>query len=107
MGNVLIFDFDGVIADSFGVLFRNFIDACKKNGFYKIDSREKFLRLFEKNFYESFMEFGVKRQDISKILGDLNLNLLKEKNKPILFPGVKGMLKNLSKKIRLLLSHQM
>ena len=33
MNNVLIFDYDGVLVDSFDIFMENFIKACKQQGF--------------------------------------------------------------------------
>src|SRR3989344_7773207 len=103
MGNVLVFDFDGVIADSLEILMKNFINACQKNNVNQIGSKEKFLKLFEKNFYGSLVDLGVNKEKIPKILGDLNTNLLNEQNKPKLFYGVENMLKRLSKNNKIII----
>lgn len=49
MNRVLIFDFDGVVADSLEVLFEVFTGVCVEMGFDRINSREAFLNLFERN----------------------------------------------------------
>ena len=97
MGNVLIFDFDGVIVDSLEICMRKSIETFKKHNFNKIDSKEKFLSLFEKNFYESFADSGIDKAKIPKVVEDLRISLSKEKNKLQLFYGIEDALKKLSK----------
>ena len=46
---VVIFDFDGVIADSFDVFFQAFSSVCSDMGFHRLNSEEAMLKLFEGN----------------------------------------------------------
>jgi phosphoglycolate phosphatase len=103
MKRVLIFDYDGTILDSLEVFIKNFINACKKNGFEKIDSKAKFLKLFEKNLYDGMIDFGVNKEKIPKILEDLKRDLSKDMIKLQLFGGVKEMLKELSKENKMII----
>jgi len=58
MAPVIMFDFDGVLADSFEIFFREFTAACTQLGFDKLNSREAFLRLFEGNLIQELVKSG-------------------------------------------------
>lgn len=55
---VIMFDFDGVIADSFEVFYEEFSAAVHKIGFDKISSRESLLTLMEGNLFQSLIKIG-------------------------------------------------
>ncbi len=46
---LILFDFDGVVVDSFDVHFSVFSEICAEMGFHKLNSPEAFLRLFDGN----------------------------------------------------------
>jgi phosphoglycolate phosphatase len=58
MKRVIMFDYDGVIADSFDAYFREFTAVCTEMGFHRINSKDKFLRLFEGNALRQVLWFG-------------------------------------------------
>jgi len=49
MNRVILFDFDGVVADSLEVFLEVFTGICGEMGFDRLNSREAFLNLFERN----------------------------------------------------------
>ena len=49
MNRVILFDFDGVVADSLEVFLGVFTGICGEMGFDRLNSREAFLDLFERN----------------------------------------------------------
>jgi phosphoglycolate phosphatase len=49
MGDIVLFDFDGVIADSLDIFFEVFTNVCAEMGYDRLNSKEAFLRLFEGN----------------------------------------------------------
>lgn len=65
---VLLFDFDGVIADTLDYFIDCFLAACAELGHYHIDSRQTFLDLFDTNFYEALEASGVPRSDFPPIM---------------------------------------
>lgn len=97
MSNVLIFDYDGVIIDSLDIFMENFIHACKKQGFNQIASKKEFLKLFEKNMYESMFEMGMTKEQILKIVYFMRDQLIKNQDKIKVFPSIHETLKDLSK----------
>jgi len=63
---IIMFDFDGVVADSLEVYFDEFTKACHELGFHRLNSREAFLRLFEGNvirqlFWAGFPMYRIRR----------------------------------------------
>ncbi len=55
---VIMFDFDGVIADSFEVFYHEFSAAIETIGFVKLSSRESLLKLMEGNMFASLVKLG-------------------------------------------------
>ena len=97
MKNVLIFDYDGVLVDSLELFMKHFIFACKKEGFHNVSSKKDFLKLFEKNMYESMYELGMSKKNILNIVYYMRDHLLKNQDKLDVFPGIKETLEYLSK----------
>jgi phosphoglycolate phosphatase len=55
---VILFDFDGVIADSFEAYFAVFTGVCAEMGYHRLNSKEAFLRLFEGNPVRRLLKAG-------------------------------------------------
>lgn len=55
---VIMFDFDGVIADSFEVFYAEFSAAVRALGFEKLNSPEAMLDLFDGNMFQSLVKIG-------------------------------------------------
>jgi len=55
---VLMFDFDGVIADSLEIYLEAFLEACGEIGAKHLQSREAFLSLMDGNFAVQLMRHG-------------------------------------------------
>lgn len=66
--NVLLFDFDGVIADTLDYFLDCFLAACAELGHHHIDSKQTFLDLFDSNFYEAMEVSGVPPTDFPPIM---------------------------------------
>ena len=66
---LLLFDFDGVIADSFHVFYPCFVEMCRDCG-YLVQSEAEFLRLFEDNVRESLLREGFPLDRIEKLAHD-------------------------------------
>lgn len=98
MKNVLIFDYDGVIVDSYQIFMTNFINACKKEGWSSIATREDFLKIFEKNMYESMYAMGMKKEEIYRIINRMRAALIQNQDKLKTFKGINDILKVISKK---------
>lgn len=55
---LIMFDFDGVIADSFEVFYEEFSGAAEMLGFQKLNSRESLLKLMEGNPIAGLVKMG-------------------------------------------------
>lgn len=95
--DVIIFDYDGVIIDSFDVFMKYFIKACKKEGFKNISTEKDFLELYEKNMYESMYSMGMTKENILNIVYYMRDKLIENQNKLNLFNGMKKVLEKISK----------
>ncbi len=93
---ILVFDFDGVISDSAETHVKIFNRLCHKYGLSPVKDVEEYGKLFGKNFYETAVELGLKREMIPELLKDFMENCWKETIH--LFPGAKEMLEYLSDK---------
>jgi len=103
MGSTLIFDYDGVIADSLDIFMDCFIKACNEAGFSDIASKQEFLLLFEGNMFEKMMNKGMSKQQILRIMHILKDELLRNQDKVHVFPGMKTTLHKLSMENTLLI----
>jgi len=99
--NLLIFDYDGVIVDSFEIFMENFILACQKEGVNEIANKEDFLKLFEGNMYESMIKKGMSRERILRIVYAMRDAMIKNQEKLKLFDGIAEAIKKLSTKNKL------
>jgi len=98
MKNAIIFDYDGVIIDSYEIFIDHFIEACKIQGFPQIAGEEEFLKLYEKNMYKSMFEMGMTKDQILKIVLYMKKQLIKNQYKIRLFPNIYETIKKLSQK---------
>jgi phosphoglycolate phosphatase len=58
MAHLIMFDFDGVVADSFEVFYAEFRAAVEELGFHKLQSRGDLLGLFEGNAFVQLVKLG-------------------------------------------------
>jgi phosphoglycolate phosphatase len=66
--DLVMFDYDGVIVDSFEVFATAFVDACRMAGIDAVTTPEQMLALFEDNFYVSLRAAGASDVQIEKVL---------------------------------------
>jgi phosphoglycolate phosphatase len=97
MQNILLFDYDGVLVDSLEIFMNHFIAACKNEHFSQIHDKKSFLKLFDKNLYESMLEIGMSLETIFRVVHQVRDGLLKDQDKLMLFPGISETVKQLSK----------
>ncbi len=97
MNNLLIFDYDGVIVDTFDVFYKYFIKACRKEGVEEIKTKNDFLKLYNENVYESMFKMGLSREKILKIVLKTKDGLLANQGEIKLFEDIKKVLGKLAK----------
>jgi phosphoglycolate phosphatase len=59
MKRLLLFDFDGVVADSLDAFAESFVEQCRDVGFDRIATRQDFLDLFDGNFLQRVLKAGL------------------------------------------------
>jgi len=72
---VLLFDFDGVIADSRDIYFEVFTRICTEKGFDKLNSREAFSRLMEGNVFRELLKAGFPIHRLKKLADEYKPHL--------------------------------
>lgn len=92
---LLMFDFDGVVADSLGVFHGQLAAACRARGFGQLDEREAFLDLFDGNMVSGMRKLGMAPGTVTAILSDLGQGLASAMPRCPPFPGVVRPLREL------------
>jgi phosphoglycolate phosphatase len=92
----IIFDFDGVIVDSYDIFKEAFVAACFENGYHQISTKEEFLNLFDGNLYESMEHTGIPAAAIEQILKKFKEDAHLNHNNIKLFNGTREMLTKLA-----------
>ena len=93
---VIMFDNDGVLVDSFDAFLAAFGAACRRHGHPEVGSRERFLGLFDGNFYEGMAAHGVSRKALRAIVDDTTAALDASPELQHPFPGVPELLRGLA-----------
>lgn len=101
MRRVLLFDFDGVIADSIDVCMKRVIGACKKHGYNQISTKLDFLSLYDGNFYENLVKRGIHKEDIPYLIKDFHVKSKEQKNVG-LFSGIKDVMEELAEQNKII-----
>jgi len=96
MNALIMFDYDGVIVDSFELFSSCFMKACHQNNFNELNSPEKVLALFEANVFEALLAFGLHDHSINRILETFQSDIAAYQNDLRLFDGISGTLKKIS-----------
>ena len=93
---VIMFDNDGVLVDSFDAFLAAFGAACARHGHPEVGTRERFLGLFEGNFYEGMAARGVDGDVLRAIVADTTAALDASPALQHPFPGVPELLRGLA-----------
>jgi len=96
MKKLLVFDYDGVIADSLDLLWEFFDKTNKKYKFFTFKNKYEFTTLWDKNMFEMPTKLGVSKEDFIKFYNEwVNLLILNnDRMKP--FDGLKPILEKLN-----------
>lgn len=93
---LILFDYDGVIADSFEVYFYEFTHACSDQGFDKLNSRDAFLKLFDGNLIMQLIKAGFPMRKLKKMADEFKPQIERASKKISPFPGIAEILRTLS-----------
>ncbi len=96
MPPLILFDYDGVIADSYAVYFEEFTRACSEFGFHKLNSQEAFLRLFDGNLVSQLIKAGFPMRKLKKLADEFKPQIEAATARIYPFPGIVKTLETLS-----------
>jgi phosphoglycolate phosphatase len=91
----LIFDYDGVIADSLDYFVGSFLDACREHNIGTLKTRHDFLRLFDTNLYEGMAQAGIAEDTMRPLLCSMGELLRVREHSYGLFAGIGAVLQRL------------
>ena len=98
MKNLIIFDYDGVIVDSFPTIHQSYIGVCKKLNVKCTEDLEEFKKVFGRNSTEAYRNLGIDPNNPD--LHDLFYGEVL-KQEPKLFEGITKVIEELSEKYQL------
>ncbi len=93
---VVMFDFDGVIADSFEIFHSEFTRACEELGFHRLNSKEILLNLFDGNLILSLFKLGFPPWKLKELFNKFQPRIAEANRKVKPFNGIKEMLEIIS-----------
>ena len=96
MKKLLIFDYDGVIADTLDMLWKTFDKLNKKYNFFPFKNKNEFTRLWDENQFVSTTKLGISATDNDKFYKEWVDLLIQNNDKMKPFDGFKSILKKLS-----------
>lgn len=96
--NLIIFDFDGVISDSIGITFEILKELIEKYNVNIEPTKENFIESSKKSQSELRKELNISFIKMIIMIFDAKRILKKRENEFNVFPGMKDVLKKLSKK---------
>ncbi len=99
---LLLFDYDGVIADSFAVYYREFTQICSELGYHQLNSQEQFLKLFDANLVAQLMKAGFPLGKLKKLARQFTPRLQQANQQIQPFPEMPSVLEFLSQNFPLM-----
>lgn len=93
-----MFDYDGVIVDSFDQVAVDFVKACNANGFFGIKTKDDLALLHQGNCYEEIMKMGPDEKTVDKIISDYKTITMENQNHPEVFEGMAEALEEIARK---------
>ncbi len=103
MKDIIIFDYDGVLADSLDLTISIYNDLSSKYGVKKIEDKDDFTKFFYDNFFIGVKKNGIKPELAPLFLNEILEGLSKNLEKIPIFPGIKEILSSLAEKYKLVI----
>ena len=103
MKDIIIFDHDGVIANSLESVISIYNDLSQKYGLKKIRNQEEFTDFFNDNFFKGLDQAGIRPEVSSALLKDMTEHLAENPEEIPVFSGIKEVLSDLSKDYKLMI----
>ena len=98
MTKVLLFDFDGVIADTLDYFLESFLDSCAEHGHHHINDKQTFLNLFDSNLYEAMEAAGITAGEIPSVMQGMKDRLIHRGLSYTHYPEIPEILHQLAEK---------
>ncbi len=99
--NLAMFDYDGVIGDSYEMHVACMLQAFARCSFHAITTPEAVIALYAGNVYDSLAEYGLSVTQIDEIIAEYK-NLQGERIDSVhLFPGIKEALERIAQSSRI------
>jgi phosphoglycolate phosphatase len=96
MKPVIMFDFDGVVADSFQVFYTEFAGAVRELGYTKLNSEEALLKLFEGNVIAQLVKQGFPVWRLKKLADQFGPRIAEANKRVDPFPGMPELVSELA-----------
>lgn len=96
MPPLILFDFDGVIADSFEVFYEEFRAAVGELGFDRLRTREDMLGLFDGNAFLSLVKLGFPVWRLKKLADRFGPRIAAANARVAPFPGMPALVAELA-----------
>lgn len=93
---VLMFDFDGVVADSLEVFYAEFSAALISLGFEKLSNKESLLSLFDGNVFKSLIKLGFPMRKLKALSGEFGPRIEKANQQVQPFEGMPELVSELA-----------
>jgi len=93
--SLVMFDYDGVIADSLDVHVRSFLAAFRENGYDKLSTARDIIDLYNGNVYRSMADLGLSETEIDRILASYQVRQDRLLDQIELFPRMAEFLSGL------------
>ncbi len=95
---LLMFDYDGVIVDSYRVHVDNFVAAFHEYGFYQVKDEHDIVALYNDNVYTSMEALGLTKEEVEKVRLSYDRRQKPYLDKIVPFPGIKEALEEMKKR---------
>ena len=96
MNGLVMFDYDGVIVDSFDVFTSVFLEACRKCSGCRVDSTARLMGLFDGNLFEGMKNLGMDNREIDHTLKTFETIVSEHLDSVNFFSGMANALKAIS-----------
>lgn len=84
----IIFDYDGVLADSLGVALEIFQELQEEYGLPEMKTKEDVRRFHDRNAIEEMKQLGLSEDKIREFLTRVRSSLIEKQDKVKFFPGI-------------------
>jgi len=98
MIKAVIFDFDGVIADSKKTIFKIYREVCRELGIKFYSSISDFSKNIDGNYKHFYIKLGIKRAEFAKTTEAYRKHYLRFEREFRAFPEVRGVLSQLKRR---------